>query len=161
MPRLLYSVPLTPQQTTVDPRLHWRLLDTHRQVWLSLLWGYCSFLLGPDAHKILFVPSKSLFPQSCGNSVVKSHWPSKSNSLGVLSLTEIPKLGNLLWILELSQQFVGCLLSGSMVGLTHHIFQVCCSQSPCPHSRLLLTHAGDTQTLKNSSGSVSCGVPGF
>ena len=47
-----------------------------------------------------------------------------------------------------------------MVGLTHHIFQVCCSQSPCPHSRLLLTHAGDTQTLKNRSGSVSCGVPG-
>ena len=105
MPRLLYSVPLTPQQATVDPRLHWRLLDTHRQVWLSLLWGYCSLLLGPDAHKILFVPSKSLFPQSCGNSVVKSHWPSKSNSLGVLSLTEIPKLGNLLWVLELSQQY--------------------------------------------------------
>ena len=30
-----------------------------------------------------FVPSKSLFPQSCGCSVVKSHWP--SNSLGVHS----------------------------------------------------------------------------
>ena len=28
----------------------------------SLLWGHCSFLLGPGAHKILFVPSKSLFP---------------------------------------------------------------------------------------------------
>ena len=27
----------------------------------------------------------SLFPQSCGCSVIKSHWPSKSNSLGVLS----------------------------------------------------------------------------
>ena len=35
-------------------------------------------------HKVLFVPSKSLFPQSCGNSVIKSHWPPKSNSLGVL-----------------------------------------------------------------------------
>ena len=37
------------------------------------LWGYCSFLLGPGAHKVLFVPSKSLFPQSCvssGGSVV-------------------------------------------------------------------------------------------
>ena len=22
-------------------------MDTHRQVWLSLLWGHCSFLLGP------------------------------------------------------------------------------------------------------------------
>ena len=25
----------------------------------------CSFLLGPGVHKVLFVPSKSLFPQSC------------------------------------------------------------------------------------------------
>ena len=50
-----------------------RLPDTHRQGWVSLLWGHCSFLLGPGAHKILFVPSKSLFPQSCvssGSSVV-------------------------------------------------------------------------------------------
>ena len=39
-----------------------RLLDTHGRVWVSLLWGYCSFLLGPGAHKVLFVPSKSLFP---------------------------------------------------------------------------------------------------
>ena len=30
--------------------------------WLSLLWGHCSFLLGPGAHKVLFVPSKSLIP---------------------------------------------------------------------------------------------------
>ena len=26
------------------------------------LMGHCSFLLGPGAHKVLFVPSKSLFP---------------------------------------------------------------------------------------------------
>ena len=45
-----------------------RLLDTHGQVWVSLLWGHCSFLLGPDVHKVLFVPSKSLFPQSCVSS---------------------------------------------------------------------------------------------
>ena len=86
LPRLLYSIPLNLQQATVNPRLHWRLLDTHRQVWLSFLLGHCSFLLGPDIHKVLFVPSKSLFPQSCGNSVIKSHWLSKSNFLGVLSL---------------------------------------------------------------------------
>ena len=73
---------LIPWQVSVDPCLCPRLLDTHRQVWLSLLWGHCSFLLGPGAHKVLFVPSKSLFPQSCGSSVIKSHWPSKSNSLG-------------------------------------------------------------------------------
>ena len=33
----------------------------------------------------VFCASKSLFPQSNGSSVIKSHWPSKSNSLGVLS----------------------------------------------------------------------------
>ena len=34
-----------------------------QKVWVSLLWGHCSFLLGSGAHKILFVPSESLFPQ--------------------------------------------------------------------------------------------------
>ena len=50
------------------------LLDTHRQVWVSLLWGHCSFLLGPGVQKVLFVPSKSLFPQSyvsSGSSMVR------------------------------------------------------------------------------------------
>ena len=54
---------LSLQQATINPHLCWRLLDTHRQVWVSLLWGPCSFLLGPGAHKVLFVPSKSLFPR--------------------------------------------------------------------------------------------------
>ena len=43
------------------------------QVLVNVLWGLCSFLLGPGVHKVLFVPSKSLFPQSCvsfGGSVV-------------------------------------------------------------------------------------------
>ena len=62
-----------------------RLLDTHRQVWLSLLWVHCTFLLAPGTHKVLSVPSKSLFPQSCGSSIIKSHWPPKSNFLGILS----------------------------------------------------------------------------
>ena len=96
------------------------------------------------------------------------------------SLCRIPSLDNLLWALVLLQQyenffviivlqFVGCLLRGSMVELmatsskrtyaTWHTSQVCCSQSPCPHGRPLLTRssAGDTQTLKGRSGSVSCG----
>ena len=72
---------------------------------------------------------ESLFPQSCGSSVIKSHWPSKSKSLGILSLfCQIPKLGSLLWSLELLKQcenffgiivlqFVGYLLSSSMVEL--------------------------------------------
>ena len=67
-----HLVPPTLQQATTDPCLPWRLLDTHRQVWLSLLWDHCSFLLGSGAYKILFVPSKSLFPQSCVSSVIKS-----------------------------------------------------------------------------------------
>ena len=65
---MLHSVPPALQQATADPRLHQRLLDTHRQVWISLLWGHCSFLLGPGTHKVLFVPSTSLFPQSCVSS---------------------------------------------------------------------------------------------
>ena len=40
----------------------------------------------PSVHKVLVVPSKGLFPQSCVSSVIKSHWPPKSNSLGILSL---------------------------------------------------------------------------
>ena len=49
-----------------------RPLPTHTSagdswtLWVSLLWGHCSFLLG--VHQVLFVPSKSLFPQSCVSS---------------------------------------------------------------------------------------------
>ena len=33
---------------------------TGKSQWgLRLLWGHCYFLLGPGAHKVLFVPSKS------------------------------------------------------------------------------------------------------
>ena len=73
LPGLLKSVLLTPWQATVDPRLQQKLLETHGQICLSLLWGHCSFLLGPGVHKFLFVPSKSLCPQSCvssGGSIV-------------------------------------------------------------------------------------------
>ena len=62
------SVLLTLKQTTTNPCLCWRLLDSHGQVWVSLLWGHRSFLLSPGAHKVLFVLSKSLFPQSCVSS---------------------------------------------------------------------------------------------
>ena len=85
MPALLYLVSLTPQQATVDRCFLQRLLDTHMHVWLSLLCGHYSFLLDPGGHKVLFMPCKSLFPQSCGSSVIKSHWPPMSKSLGVLS----------------------------------------------------------------------------
>ena len=64
---------LNPAAGQCQPHLHQRLLDIYRQVWVSLLWGHCSFLLCPGAQKVLFVPSKSLFPQagiSSGGSVV-------------------------------------------------------------------------------------------
>ena len=62
--------PSTLQQATTDPPLSLcqRLLDAHGQVCVSLLWGHCSFLLGPAGHMVLFVPSNSLFPQSCVSS---------------------------------------------------------------------------------------------
>ena len=53
------------------------LTETPGHSWASLgrlLWGHCSFFLGSGAHKLLFVPSESLFPQSCvssGGSVVR------------------------------------------------------------------------------------------
>ena len=100
---------------------------------------------------------------------------------GSQSFCWLPRLGYLLWALELLQQcknffgiivpqFMDGLLGGSMVELmvtsskrTYAIGpkpQVCCSWSPCPCSRSLLTlaFAGCTQTLKGRSGSVSCGV---
>ena len=45
---------------------------------------------------------------------------------------------------------------------TRWVTQVCCSQSPSPHGRPLLTCAspGDTRTLKGRSGSVSVGSLG-
>ena len=79
------SVP-TLHQAATDPRLRWRLLDTHGQVWVSLLWGYCFFLLGPGAHKVLFVPSKNLFPQSCvssGGSMVGLMVTSSNNTYAI------------------------------------------------------------------------------
>ena len=93
---------LTLQQAAADPRHPRRLLDTHRQVWACLLWGLCSFLLAPGAHKVLFVPSKHLFPQSYVSSV-KIPLASKVKFPGISqSLCQIPRLENLLWVLELS-----------------------------------------------------------
>ena len=38
------------------------------------------------------------FPQFCGSLLIKSHWPSETNSLGFLiNLCQIPRLGTLTW----------------------------------------------------------------
>ena len=55
---LLHTVPPTLQQAVINTRLRSRLLHSHGQFWISLLWGHCPFLLGPGAQKILSVPSK-------------------------------------------------------------------------------------------------------
>ena len=74
-----------------------------------------------SVYKILFVLSKSLsFPQSCGNSIIKSCCPSKSVSLGVPFAGS--QLASLMWDLEplwqcenffrIILQFGGCLPAG-------------------------------------------------
>ena len=57
----------TLQQATADPRLCQRLLGLHRQVWVSLLLGHCSFLLGPGAQGSVCARQESV-SQSCGSS---------------------------------------------------------------------------------------------
>ena len=85
-----------PQQATTDPCLCQGLLDTQRQVWVSILWGHCSFLLGPGTYKVLFVPSKSLFPKSCvssGGSMVGLMAPSSKRVMpypGLLHSEPLP-----------------------------------------------------------------------
>ena len=87
MHTLLHSMLRTLQQATPDPRLHWRLLDTHGQVWVSLsCGGHFSFLLGTGVHKVLSVPFKSLFPQSCissGGSMVGLMEPSSKRAYAI------------------------------------------------------------------------------
>ena len=55
-----------------------------------------------------------------------------------------------------AQRLYGGATSSKRAYAKHWVTQVCCSQSPCPHDRPLLTRApaGDTQTLKGRSGSV-------
>ena len=58
---------------------------------------------------------------------------------------------------------VGLMVTSSKkASATGCVSQVCCSQRPCPCSRPLLTRAsaGDTQTPKGRSGSVSVGLLG-
>ena len=65
MHTLLHSVPSTLQQATADPRLCQRLLGTHGQVWVSLVWGHCSFLLGLGVHSFVPALQESVSPVLC------------------------------------------------------------------------------------------------
>ena len=117
-----YSLCPQPWSTASDPRLCWRLLDTPGQVCVSLLWGHCSFLLGPGAQGSVCA-LQECFPVPC------KFW-------------------------QLSGGVNGDLLQE---GLCHT--PVCCTQSPCPCGRPLLTRtsSGDSQTQFWLS---LCGVSG-
>ena len=93
------SVPLTLQQATSNPHL-----QTPGHSRASLLWGHCSFLLGPGAQGSLCAIQESVSPVLC------KFW----------------------------QLFGG--VNGDLLqeGLCHT--QVCCTQSPCPCGRPLMTH---------------------
>ena len=67
MNALPHSVLPTLQQATTNPYPCWRPPDTHRQVWASLLWGPCSYLLGPGAKGSVCALQESI-SQSCVNS---------------------------------------------------------------------------------------------
>ena len=85
LPGLLLPVPLSSQQATVGTH---STEDPHTLTG-SLAQGPLSsqlLPLGCGAHKVLCLSSKSLcFPQSCGHSIIKSHWPSESDPLGIPS----------------------------------------------------------------------------
>ena len=71
LPGPLLPVPLPLQEAIADLRLHRRSSNIHRQVWLSILWGPCSFPLSPGVHKLLFMLSERI-PVSTVNDF-KSH----------------------------------------------------------------------------------------
>ena len=113
-----------PMAATVNPHLCRRLLETPRQVWLSLLWGHCSWVLVHT--RFCLCPPRVCFPSPVE---VHNQIPLGSNFPGdSQSLCWIPRLGNLLWALELSQQCensFGITVSSlwvicSVVGLTGH-----------------------------------------
>ena len=62
---LLHSVPPALQQATTDPHVHWRLLDTHRKVWVTLLWGHCSFSWVLVCTGFCLCPPRGCFPVLC------------------------------------------------------------------------------------------------
>ena len=102
LPGLLLPASQSPQQAsaTVNPCLHRRASNISRWVWLSVLWGHCSFPLGPGVHKTQcqdwsLCKSYGQVPLAC-----KVRFPGDS-----YYLCWIPKLGSLLWGSEPSQHW--------------------------------------------------------
>ena len=172
LPGLVQSVSLTPKQSTVDPSMHRRLPNTHRQVGLSLLRDHGPSLPGPGMHMVLSAPSRSLsFPSPLG--VLDSNPTALQSQIswgfsGPLPDPQVgkpvagPRTSATVWkrfgITVL--QFVGHLVGGSIVGPTATpatTSRTAGARAPVP--RLARASAGDTQTLTGRSGSVSCWIP--
>ena len=168
---LLLSVLLTLWQATVNPCLHQRLPNTHKDVWLSLVWGHHSLLLGLCEH-IIFVCAlqESLLPQSCGSSVIKSHWSSKSDSLRILSpFAQTPgycfaTVREFLWhncspVYGLPSWWLYSEANGNL--LQEDLYQASQNWLPEPLSPWQASAepclSGDPQTFTGMSVSVSCG----
>ena len=61
---VLHLVPPTLQQATINPRLHQRLPDTHRQVW-TVSCGVIALFSWVLVHKVLLCPLRVYFPVLC------------------------------------------------------------------------------------------------
>ena len=75
-----YSRPLP---TYASIRGSWSLTDKSESVSCGVIAPFFWVLV--HTRFCFFLTPKNLFPQSCVSSLLKSHWPTKSNSLGVLS----------------------------------------------------------------------------
>ena len=106
LPGLLLPVPLFLLQATADPHLCSRPSNTNRQVWLSVLWGYCSFCLHSGVHKVFLCPPGILLSpvlwKLCNQIPLsfKVRFPGDSQSFCC-----IPRLGSLRCGLECLQQY--------------------------------------------------------
>ena len=88
---------------TINPHLQQRLLQIHRQVWLSLLWGHCSFLLVHAGFICALQESVSpVLWKFCNQIPLASKVKVPEGSQ---SLCRTPRLGSVLWVIELSYQY--------------------------------------------------------
>ena len=91
LPGLLLPVPLSLWWAAVNPRLQRRPSHTSRWFWSCGVTCWVTVCCEVTAPWLLLVCSSVLqdwclcFPQSCGSPVVKSHQPSRSDSLGIPS----------------------------------------------------------------------------
>ena len=63
--REYYSVTKRRNPAICDNMANLGHLDTHRQGWLSLLWGHCSFLLGPGTQGSACALQESVSSVTC------------------------------------------------------------------------------------------------